>query len=254
MTAGFDIEINSAAEVVSAKGSIKPVSNERADNFVYAATSDQDEKPFSNPDVKIDTSSDGQAASEPEVRVSAKMEGIETGLATEVKTLDVETSNIAKLNVAEEPDVATNVEKIKSAILQSLGKRIDTLKIKLRPAHLGEITIKMTYKDDGLSVALKTENREAANQLGRYLPELKSELAGANLKISEISLVSDGKRDGSNQPGSDLSGGSRGHDRQEGGSSKGYADGRATWEDCSDEETPRPAVSNTLRGFVDLKA
>jgi flagellar hook-length control protein FliK len=104
----------------------------------------------------------------------------------------------------EKPNPAANIREVKSAILQASARQINFVKIRLHPANLGEVSIKLLWKNEGLSISLRVENGESSRMLNSSMAELKSGLEGANLKIHEINIVMENDRDRQNSSLLDL--------------------------------------------------
>ncbi len=150
-----------------------------------------------------------------------------------------------------------NAETIKSAILHAASNNLTSLKLRLHPESLGNIDIRMIWKNDAVSISIKADTTEAARIMTSNLADLKSGLENANFKISEISVVLDNSRNSNNYnhenrefANSAANGG--GHQRRSNSEFSNQLDKKHESEFLSDSREEYNA--SVVRGWIDLKA
>jgi flagellar hook-length control protein FliK len=112
--------------------------------------------------------------------------------------------------------MTARIEDIKSAIAAAIEKQMSSVKIRLQPESLGSVNVKITWKNNDLSVGLITENKDTATLLNSNLAELKVGLENANLKIRDINVtIDDSHQNGNSNSGQNHSGGSHNNARHE---------------------------------------
>lgn len=153
------------------------------------------------------------------------------------------------------PEFAPNIEEIKSGIQKTIENRLTSVNIKLHPAKLGALSIKLVWRPDGLSVDMKADNKEAGRMLNSSIPELKHSLHGANLKVNEINVTVENRNDwaGSGQSAHAFADGNGGNTKHQRGT-KTYL--KTARHNSSAIGSMTGATSPTIisRGLIDLKA
>jgi flagellar hook-length control protein FliK len=145
----------------------------------------------------------------------------------------------------------TNLNELKNAIYQAVGKQLNSLKIKLQPENLGNVDIKLSWKNDTLQIVLKTDNESAEKLLNSNLKELKGGLENASFKVQNISVVMDNDYNPQNggTENQNLGGGSHNSSRRdENSNSLASADKQNRGDD-----TPRKK-SNPAWSWIDMEA
>lgn len=147
-----------------------------------------------------------------------------------------------------------DIDEIRSAVIFAAKRNQSTIRLRLQPAELGNLDIKLTVKQGILSAELKVANVEAFRILNGRLDDLKTGLENFNLKVNEINVIYDlglnGDHDGDEFNGRDAemwSGRNRNNAKQSDLESQINDD---------DAKTGRESSSNTNihKGWVDLKA
>ena len=60
--------------------------------------------------------------------------------------------------------------------------------VKLKPEHLGELTLKVTVENGVISAAFVSTNQEVRSILEASLPQLKQELSNQGLKVDTVGV------------------------------------------------------------------
>ncbi len=84
-----------------------------------------------------------------------------------------------------------DIDEIRSAVILAAKRNQSTIRIRLKPAELGNLDIKLTVKQGILSAELKVANIEAFRILNGRLDDLKTGLENFNLKVNEINVIHD---------------------------------------------------------------
>lgn len=84
-----------------------------------------------------------------------------------------------------------DIDEIRSAVIFAAKRNQSTIRIKLHPAELGNLDIKLTVKQGILSAELKVANIEAFRIINGRLDDLKTGFENFNLKVNEINVIHD---------------------------------------------------------------
>jgi hypothetical protein len=86
------------------------------------------------------------------------------------------------------------IEELRAILLKAIDGNVKTLRLRLEPRELGSLDIKLDLHIDGVSVQLEIDNGNAKDLLVSRLPELKSSLETANVRILELHIIGDQKQ------------------------------------------------------------
>ena len=65
----------------------------------------------------------------------------------------------------------------------------DKMEVRLKPEHLGKITIELASSDDGLKVRIRAEDPQVKNLLGGQINQLLEALNEKGLRVSDVNVV-----------------------------------------------------------------
>lgn len=85
----------------------------------------------------------------------------------------------------------TMVEKIEILKTDSLDKMV----IRLKPEHLGKVTIRLISDENGLKVRIQADDPEVKNLINGHIDQLTDTLIGKGIKVSDMSVVYSGITD-----------------------------------------------------------
>jgi hypothetical protein len=154
----------------------------------------------------------------------------------------------------EQEQVAANVREMKNAILEAFGQKNGLVRMKLQPENLGEISIRLLWKDNGLTVSMKAENKESHKILTAGAADLKGHLEAVNLRVNEVNVSTQSDWDGKslNTNGQELAGDQKQSRQQRESSNDSLAKRPGQWE--SDESSKDSTNKQKANSWVDLTA
>ena len=149
---------------------------------------------------------------------------------------------------------AMNFRAIKNAIMDAFEKNSGYVKIKLHPDNLGEVNIRLLWKENGLTVHMKADNRESHKILTSGAAELKGSLESANFKVFEVNVSTQSDWDGKSHQnsGQQLAGEQKQsrHQRESSNNASGQKTNNWESQNSNDDSTSRQKTNS----WVDLKA
>ncbi len=83
---------------------------------------------------------------------------------------------------------STQLEQINHLMTEKPAGEVNTLKIQLQPAHLGQVTATMRLKGDELTVQLRVENAEAFRQLSHDADAIIKTLKQQGYSVDQVSV------------------------------------------------------------------
>jgi flagellar hook-length control protein FliK len=110
-------------------------------------------------------------------------------------TLDYQSPISAEMPL--EPErLASNIRSMKNAILEAFEQKSGYVKIKLHPENLGEVSVRLLWKENGLSISMKADNKESHKVLAAGVTDLKGSLEAANIRVNEVNVATHSDWDG----------------------------------------------------------
>jgi flagellar hook-length control protein FliK len=150
--------------------------------------------------------------------------------------------------------IASNIRDIKNAILDAFEQKNGYIKIRLHPENLGEVSIHLLWKEDGLTVHMRADNKESHKILTAGAADLKGNLEAANFRVNEVNVSTQSDWDGKAlQNGGQQMAGEHKQSRQQNESmDESISQGSNNWD--SDETAEDSANRQKGSNWVDLKA
>jgi len=115
---------------------------------------------------------------------------------------------MSKLNEAVNVNQADFSQNMKERLTIMMNKGVQSADIRLDPAELGQMQVKMTVENDVTSVSFTVQNAQAKEALEQAMPKLKEMLAEQGLEMGEGSVEQEDKQqqelaghDGQGSPG-----------------------------------------------------
>ncbi|MCJ8268148.1 MAG: flagellar hook-length control protein FliK, partial [Psychrosphaera sp.] len=105
--------------------------------------------------------------------------------ATATKAAEKATEQLTQALNTTKPDFSANM---KERLVIMMNKGIQTANIRLDPAELGQMQVKMSIENDVTSVSIVVQNSQAKEVLEQTLPKLKEMLAEQGIEMDEGSV------------------------------------------------------------------
>jgi flagellar hook-length control protein FliK len=178
---------------------------------------------------------------------------IKTMSADKVLSQDIKAA-LSESAQIEQEQVTANVREMKNAILEAFGQKSGLVRMRLQPENLGEISIRLLWKDNGLTVSMKSDNKDSHKILTAGAADLKGHLEAVNLRVNEVNVSTQSDWDGKSlhASGQELAGDHKQSRQQRETSNESLAKRPGQWES---EETSRDSAKNQrANGWVDLTA
>ncbi|NQZ08798.1 MAG: flagellar hook-length control protein FliK [Algicola sp.] len=105
--------------------------------------------------------------------------------ATATKAAEKATEQLSQALNTTKPDFSANM---KERLVIMMNKGVQTANIRLDPAELGQMQIKMSIENDVTSVSIVVQNSQAKELLEQTLPKLKEMLAEQGIEMDEGSV------------------------------------------------------------------
>ncbi len=137
----------------------------------------------------------GNAAKQPSLQKAEIPAGENTAPVNHFMTLmnsRIDTNVVQQTNALNQPEQPTPEYDIQTQIVEK-AKLIKTnedtqMVIKLKPEHLGDLTLKVTVENGVVSASFHSENAQVRTMLESSLMQLKQELSNQGIKVDNVSV------------------------------------------------------------------
>ncbi|SMC65954.1 flagellar hook-length control protein FliK [Sporomusa malonica] len=163
--------------------SLQDKSSKQQFNSERQNESSTDQNLFTQPQVVQDTSADTVDIFTPHMIV----QGMESLLA---KSDTLGTTSVTETQ--QQPNSLTDIHQVVDQIVEQtkiISKPQNTeMIIKLKPEHLGELTLKVVIENGTVKASFHSDNTEVRSIIEASLPQLKQDLANNGLKVENVSV------------------------------------------------------------------
>jgi hypothetical protein len=117
-----------------------------------------------------------------------------TGSVEGQRTLDISPEKfIAEQEFGIATEEAYSIDNLFDAMVEKIEflrtDGSDKMEVRLKPEHLGKITIELASSDDGLKVRIRAEDPQVKNLLGGQINQLLEALNEKGLRVSDVNVV-----------------------------------------------------------------